>query len=96
MLFAILSSIVVLALMIMKELTDEQWLRIRPLFPRKDLEHSGAGRPRQLARDVLEGILWVLRTGAHWHDLPDCFPSYQTCHRRLQQWERVWVDGANN
>ena len=88
MLFAILSSIVVLALMIMKELTDEQWLRIRPLFPRKDLEHSGAGRPRQLARDVLEGILWVLRTGAHWHDLPDCFPSYQTCHRRLQQWER--------
>ena len=30
----------------------------------------------------------MLRTGAHWHDLPDRFPSYQTCHRRLQQWER--------
>ena len=53
MLFAILSSIVVLALMIMKKLTDEQWLRICPLFPRKDLEHSGAGRPRQPVRDAL-------------------------------------------
>lgn len=52
--------------MIMKELTDEQWLRIRPLFPRKDLEHSGSGRPRQPARDVLEGTLWARQTHEHY------------------------------
>lgn len=40
----------------------------------------------QDARSVLEGILWVMRTGAPWHDLPGRYPSYQTCHRRFQQW----------
>jgi len=37
---------------------------------------------------VLNGILWVLRTGAPWYDLPERYPSYQTCHRRFQQWQR--------
>jgi transposase len=36
----------------------------------------------------MNGILWVLRTGAPWADLPDRYPSFQTCHRRLQQWVR--------
>jgi transposase len=36
---------------------------------------------------VLNGVLWVLRTGAPWHDLPR-YPPYQTCHRRFQQWQR--------
>jgi hypothetical protein len=40
---------------------------------------------------VLNGILWVLRTGAPWADLPDRYPSYQTCHRRFQQWVRCGV-----
>lgn len=34
----------------------------------------------------MDGILWVLRTGAPWHDLPARYPPYQTCHRRFQQW----------
>ncbi|WP_425559155.1 transposase [Kistimonas scapharcae] len=33
---------------------------------------------------VLNGILWVLRTGSHWYEMPDCYPPYQTCHRRFQ------------
>jgi transposase len=36
----------------------------------------------------MNGVLWVLRTGAPWHDLPDRYPPYQTCHRRFQQWQR--------
>jgi transposase len=36
-------------------------------------------------------ILWILRTGAPWADLPDRYPSYQTCHRRFQQWVRGGV-----
>jgi transposase len=39
----------------------------------------------------LNGILWVLRTGAPWADLPDRYPSYQTCHRRFQQWVRSGI-----
>jgi len=38
---------------------------------------------------VLNGILWILRTGAPWADLPDRYPSYQTCHRRFQHWVRA-------
>ena len=38
---------------------------------------------------MLNGILWILRTGAPWADLPDRYPSYQTCHRRFQHWVRV-------
>jgi hypothetical protein len=37
---------------------------------------------------VLNGVLWVLRTGAPWHDLPERYPPYQTCHRRFQAWVR--------
>ena len=39
----------------------------------------------------LNGVLWVLRTGAPWKDLPDRYPPYQTCHRRFQQWQRSGV-----
>jgi transposase len=40
---------------------------------------------------VLNGILWVLRTGAPWADLHEGYPSFQTCHRRFQQWVRSGV-----
>jgi transposase len=43
------------------------------------------------ARDVLKGVIWVLRSGAPWADLPKRFPPYQTCHRRFQQWQREGV-----
>lgn len=38
------------------------------------------------AGEVLNGVLWVLRTGAPWRDLPGRYPSYQTCHMRFQRW----------
>jgi hypothetical protein len=40
---------------------------------------------------VLDGILWILRTGAPWADLPARYPSHQTCHRRFQPWVRAGV-----
>jgi transposase len=39
----------------------------------------------------MNGVLWVLRTGAPWADLPERYPSFQTCHRRFQQWVRSGV-----
>ena len=40
-------------------------------------------------RPCLEGILWILRTGARWKDLPRCFPSPATCWRRFRDWTKA-------
>ena len=68
------------------ELTDAQWLVLAPLLPKPRLRRDRRGRPWRDPRDVLNGILWVMRTGAPWNDLPARYPSYQTCHRRFQYW----------
>lgn len=68
------------------DLTDKQWDALEPLIPDPPRREDGRGRPWRDPRDVLNGILWVLRTGAPWHDLPKRYPPYQTCHRRFQQW----------
>src|ERR1035438_9602990 len=69
------------------DLTEAQWTNLKPLLAPKR-RSGGRGRRWRDARAVLNGILWILRTGAPWHDLPDCYPPYQTCHRRFQQWQR--------
>ena len=66
--------------------TDEQWSVVSPLRPACPKRRDGRGRPWRCNRAVLNGILWILRTGAPWHDLPDRYPSYPTCHRRFQRW----------
>ncbi len=68
------------------DLTDEQWQILEPLIPAHPCRADGRGRPWRSSREVLNGILWILRTGAPWRDLPDRYPPYQTCHRRLKQW----------
>lgn len=67
-------------------LSDAQWAILKPLLePRR---RPVRGRPWRAAREVLNGVLWILRTGAPWKDLPKRYPPYQTCHRRFQQWQR--------
>ena len=73
------------------ELTDEQWKCIEPLLPKLPRRSDGRGRPWRSNREVLNGILWILRSGARWKDLPNRFPPYQTCHRRFQTWVRSGV-----
>ena len=69
------------------DLTDEQWSIIQPLIPDPPRRPDGKGRPWKDARDVMNAVLlWILHRGAPWHDLPDRYPPYQTCHRRFQQW----------
>jgi len=68
------------------KLTEEQWALIEPLLPSQRVRADGRGRPWKNNREVLNGIIWILRSGARWKDLPKDFPSYQTCHRRFQQW----------
>ena len=66
-------------------LTDDQWERIVPLLPEHPQSPKG-GRPWADDRECLEGILWVLRTGSRWRDIPIDLPSGSTCWRRLQLW----------
>lgn len=73
------------------DLTDTQWAFIEPLLPPLPRRADGRGRPWCDSRAVLNGILWILRTGAQWAELPAPYPSYQTCHRRFQQWRRAGV-----
>src|SRR5512146_3387366 len=78
----------------MADLTDAQWEYVKPFV---DWEQQQRQRPDRRggrwseARRVLDGVLWVLRTGAPWHDLPARYGPYQTCHRRFQQWQRSGV-----
>ena len=70
------------------DLTEMQWAVIAPILPEPRVREDGRGRPWRDPRDVLNGILWILRTGAPWKDLPDRYPPHQTCHRRFQSWVR--------
>ena len=68
------------------ELSDAHWQEIEPILrPRRS---DGPGRPWRDTRAVLNGILWVLGTGAQWREVPKKYPPYQICHRRFQQWVR--------
>jgi transposase len=68
------------------ELTDHEWTTIRPMLPNKP-----RGVPRVNDRRVLNGIFWVLRSGAPWRDLPDDFGPYTTCYNRFVRWRRAGV-----
>jgi transposase len=74
------------------ELTDEEWTAIKPMLPNKP-----RGVPRVNDRRVLNGILWVLRSGAPWRDLPQEFGPYTTCYNRFVRWRRagVWTKTMN-
>jgi transposase len=70
------------------ELTDEQWDRLEPLLPpikpwsgRSNLDH----------RQILNGIVWLCKTGAPWRDLPDRYGKWQTVYSRFRRWQRAGI-----
>ena len=74
------------------DLTGEQWTVLEPLLPEEErTPPRKRGRPWKDPRQVLNAVLWILRTGAPWKDLPERYPPYQTCHRRFQRWAREGV-----
>ena len=64
-----------------------EWSVLEPIL-QPARRQDGRGRPWRDTRAVLNGVLWVLGTGAQWRELPNKYPPYQTCHRRFQQWVR--------
>lgn len=70
------------------KIPDPMWTQLRELLPEE--KASGTpGRPPVPFRKVLNGILHVLRTGAHWNAVPGAYGSGSTCHRRFQEWTRA-------
>jgi transposase len=74
------------------DLSDPQWARIAPLFPRR-ARPGIVGRPPGDHRPIVNAILWVLHTGAPWRDLPECDGPWQTVFTRFNGWRRdgTWV-----
>ena len=68
------------------ELTDFEWTAIRPFLPNKP-----RGVPRVNDRRVLNGIFWILRSGAPWRDLPEGFGPYTTCYNRFVRWRMAGI-----
>jgi transposase len=76
------------------ELSDEQWKRLEPLLP---AQKPRTGRPNVEHRQIVNGIIWVLRTGAPWRDMPERYGSWSTVASRFYRWreagiwERIWA-----
>jgi transposase len=68
-------------------LSDAQWERLCPLLPLTD-DPTKRGNRYKDHRVVINGILWVPRTGAPWRDLPERYGPWQTCYDRFRNWQR--------
>ena len=76
-----------------QELNDRLWERVAPLLPPRP-SHPRGGRPFADDRSCFEGVVYVLRNGLRWRQMPGCYPSGVTCWRRHRDWTRagVWDD----
>lgn len=79
-----------------RKIPDESWDEIKLILPSEKLDKT-VGRPVVPFRKILDGILYVLRTGCQWKMLPKEYGSGSTCHRRFQEWtsfkifEKLWI-----
>lgn len=67
------------------ELSDEQWALIEPILPRRT---ATTGRPPRDPRQMVNAMLWILRTGAPWRDLPERLGPWQTAYHYFNLWRR--------
>jgi transposase len=73
-----------------KKIPDDVWNEVKEILP-PEKPPKTVGRPIVRYRTVLDGILYVLRTGCQWKSLPKEYGSGSTCHRRFQEWVRKGV-----
>ena len=71
------------------DLSNEQWETLKPLLPPLK---PRTGKPNHDHRQVVNGILWILRTGAPWRDLPERYGSWQSVATRFYRWQKanIW------
>ena len=77
-----------------RQLLDAMWERVRPLLPPRPASPKG-GRPWADDKACFAGVVYALRNGIRWNDMPPCFPSGVTCWRRHRDWTAAGVwDGV--
>ena len=71
------------------DLSDETWVRINSFLPGKK---GSVGRPAEDNRGFIDAVLWVLRTGSPWRDLPPDYGNWNNVHRRFCRWrdKKIW------
>ena len=67
------------------EMEDQEWEQLAPYFEKE--QRGNLGRPRRDARELLNGILWIARSGAAWRDMPERYGPWQTAYKRFVQWQ---------
>ncbi len=70
------------------ELTNAQWLRIGPLLAGKASDPGRTGADNRL---FVNAVLWIIRSRASWHDLPERYGKYKTVHKRFTRWAKAGV-----
>ena len=72
------------------ELTDTEWNSIKAIFPS---ERGRRGRPAKCNRTMVNAIIWVMRTGSPWRDLPKDYGPWQSVHTRFSRWSKqgIWA-----
>jgi len=69
-------------------MTDEQWERLKPLLPP---QKPRTGRPARDHRQIVNAILWIIRSGAPWRDLPEHYGPWQTVASRFYRWQKAGI-----
>jgi transposase len=69
------------------DLASAQWERLEPLLPPR----KPTGRPPKDHRQIINGILWVLRTGAPWRDMPERYGPWKTVYSRFYRWQQAGI-----
>jgi transposase len=71
------------------EVTDDEWAKIKSYIP--EAEEGSRGRPAADARKMLNGICWIMRSGAAWRDLPERYGPWQTVYKRFVKWQKAGI-----
>ncbi len=70
------------------DLSHEQWQRLQPL---QQAQKPRTGKPNNDHRTVINGILWILRTGAPWRDLPERYGKWESVATRFDRWQKAGI-----
>lgn len=71
------------------EISNKEWKRIKDMLPP---ERTGKkGRPAKNNRSMLNGMLWIARTGAQWREMPECYGPWQSVYARFRKWQEMGI-----
>ena len=70
------------------ELSDEQWEKIRDILPGREGTSGATAKDNRL---FIDAVLWILRSGAPWRDLPERYGDWKNTHRRFSRWAKTKV-----